>query len=1015
MKQFEANKQRQGSKASPLLDTTKANILDSIAQIYWLVKPDSAYFLAQQELSLSQQIGYKKGISTAYNVIAVVNDLKKNFPIADEYFRKSLEISEEIGYKTGTAWTYNNIAIFNVEKGDYKEAEKDFLIAKQLFDEIGDEKKVANIYLCLGDVYRQYDINYEEAKKYCLKALDLFKKQGDHHNVGLAYFSLGFCYGNQGNYPQSLDLDLLALKEYKEINEGYGILTSTENIGVLYDAMHYYPEAIKYYKDALQIATSIKDNSMVYITYCNLGGAYFHNSDFAEALTSEQFALQLSSQNQDSSWMSWSCGFIGDVYFAQGNYAEALKYYKRAYDVVSGVRFMNEIASASIHLGATYEKLGNVNEALRYETKGLSLATKTGSKEHLKEAYQNLALIYARQGNYRSAYESEVSFKKLYDSVYNKESENKFTSLQMQYGFDRKQDSIKAETVRKEAISRKEINNQKNIRNFLSGGLLLMLGFAGFVFRSLRISRKQKIAIEIQKNRAEQSERFKQQFLANMSHEIRTPMNAVSGMTDVLLEKGPRPDQVEYLTAISKSSDILLHIINDILDLSKIEAGKLELESIDFSLTDAIKQVGDTLSYKAEEKGLQLITHIDDSIDDVVVGDPYRLNQVLINLGGNAIKFTAKGSVEIVVNKVSEADGKLSLRFSVTDTGMGIPAHKLQTLFESFTQANSSDTRKFGGTGLGLSISKQLVELQGGNIVVESREGSGSTFSFTITYLAGSPEKLQQRIAQEQRIDGNILNGLRLLVADDNEYNRLVVNETLRLKAKMQIDLVTNGQEAVQMLRQNDYDVILMDVQMPVMNGIEATKYIRSQMPAPKSKTPVIALTASILRADLDMCTESGMNSYVPKPFKAWQLIHTIADVTGRQHLNDQARSALNSTAAASDSETTGDLSYLREFCEGDENRMKKYVGLYLKAIPAFREKLLAGVSAKDMDEIALHVHSFKPKWMMMGMKYAGELAVKIDQQCRVGSDNVFENVALLIRETERSAMELGGILDGWR
>ncbi|MEO5674059.1 MAG: ATP-binding protein, partial [Chitinophagales bacterium] len=319
---------------------------------------------------------------------------------------------------------------------------------------------------------------------------------------------------------------------------------------------------------------------------------------------------------------------------------------------------------------------------------------------------------------------------------------------------------------------------------------------------------KQTLLYREQKERAEQSEKFKQQFLANMSHEIRTPMNAVSGITSLLLAKKPRPDQHHYLEAISKSSDTLLHIINDILDISKIEAGKIEIEKIDFSLKELLEQVKQTLDFKAEEKGLLLITRIGKGVPDVLIGDPVRLNQVMINLGGNAIKFTEKGSITIEVeskeaNLTDETAGGFHdflLTFHITDTGIGIPEKKLDSIFESFTQVYSSDSRRFGGSGLGLSISRQLVELQGGKISVASEEGCGTTFSFTITCPAGSAERLSHRIQQEQKADGSILNGLKILLAEDDEYNRVVAVDTLKLKAAIEIDVALNGEEVIALL-----------------------------------------------------------------------------------------------------------------------------------------------------------------------------------------------------------------------
>ncbi len=248
--------------------------------------------------------------------------------------------------------------------------------------------------------------------------------------------------------------------------------------------------------------------------------------------------------------------------------------------------------------------------------------------------------------------------------------------------------------------------------------------------------------------------------------------------------------------------------------------------------------------------------NIDTHIPDTLIGDPTRLCQVLMNLAGNAIKFTEKGSVTIEIKKAAIENNIL---FSIIDTGIGITKDKLQTVFESFSQANASDTRRFGGTGLGLTISKQLVELMGGNIFIESEEGAGTAFSFDINLPVGSSERMQQQRSPEQ-IDGNILNGLKILVVDDNEYNRIVVNDTLKLKAQVEVFHATNGKEAIEQAGENHFDVILMDVQMPLMNGYEATWYIREKFDFPKNLTPIIALTASVIRSDLDKCLAAGMN-----------------------------------------------------------------------------------------------------------------------------------------------------------
>jgi signal transduction histidine kinase/CheY-like chemotaxis protein len=513
--------------------------------------------------------------------------------------------------------------------------------------------------------------------------------------------------------------------------------------------------------------------------------------------------------------------------------------------------------------------------------------------------------------------------------------------------------------------------------------------------------RKQKDEAETQRAKAEKSEQFKQQFLANMSHEIRTPMNAVMGMTNLVLGTPLQEKQKFYLEGIKKSSDNLLHIINDILDLSKIEAGKMELEHIDFSIYDLVDQVKQTIRHRADEKGLELMTIIKSDVPAVVMGDPVRLNQILINLAGNAIKFTEKGSVSIEVSKENQ-----EIRFAIVDTGIGIPEDKLQTVFESFSQANSSDTRKYGGTGLGLSISRQLVEMMGGHIAIESKEGFGTTFSFLVKFEEGSAGRLEQRMALEQRVDGSILDGLRILITDDNEYNRIVARDTLKSEANVEIIEATNGQEAIDLVGKIQFDVILMDVQMPMMNGFDATRFIRANFESPAKETPIIALTASVLRIDLDKCKEAGMDSYIPKPFNTHQLITGIAQVL---NISLKAKKQADTNGQTIPSSGVTDLDYLEKFCEGDPVRMKKYIGMFVSSAPGLIEKIHAALETNDFEEIANQVHSFKTKWIMMGMTETKDLAIRLEHLCREGSEVeiIRKAVGDLISKVESAIKEL--------
>ena len=423
------------------------------------------------------------------------------------------------------------------------------------------------------------------------------------------------------------------------------------------------------------------------------------------------------------------------------------------------------------------------------------------------------------------------------------------------------------------AIETQKKETQQKLSIAIGIGLLLISILALLIFNRLKVTRRQKRIIEEQKRKVEQSEKYKQQFLANMSHEIRTPMHAISGMTNILVRKEHLTHQEKFLTAIRQSSRNLLVLLNDILDLSKIEAGKIDIQSIPMNIREVVLNVSDLLKVKAEEKGLSMQTKLAADIPDYIYGDPTRLNQILLNLLGNAIKFTEKGSVSLSVT--AEVD---KLRFAIRDSGIGIPAAQLDHIFESFEQVNASITRKYGGTGLGLAISKQLITLQNGTIWVESQEKTGSTFFFELPLIPVEIHKsLTHQITEDQlREMAATLSGKNILVVEDDELNTIIAQEDLEYYINdVTIGFAKNGLEAVQQFETGHYDLILMDIQMPELNGYEATKAIRKIEAATGTTSPIriIAMTASLLKSEIDLCYAAGMNGYIPKPYKMEELI----------------------------------------------------------------------------------------------------------------------------------------------
>ena len=542
-------------------------------------------------------------------------------------------------------------------------------------------------------------------------------------------------------------------------------------------------------------------------------------------------------------------------------------------------------------------------------------------------------------------------------------------------------------------VIRTDITQQKNIEQELTAAKVI-------AEEATSIAKEAQNKAESATETAKNAMRAKQQFLSNMSHEIRTPMNAIIGFTKVVLKTDLTIKQKEYLTAIKTSGDALIVLINDILDLAKVDSGKMTFEKIPFKLAASISAMLHLFDTKIQEKNLSLIKEYDAKIPEVLVGDPVRLHQIIINLVSNAVKFTHAGGINISVRLLKENDQDVTIEFLIKDTGIGITPDKLETIFENFQQASSATSRVYGGTGLGLAIVKQLVELQGGTVSVESETGIGSTFRIVLDFQ--KTLEAAESVVDTVTLDPEMKN-IKVLVVEDMTLNQLLM-KTLLDDFGFKSDIASNGKLAIEKMKANAYDIILMDLQMPEMNGFDATQYIRNLM---GSKIPIIALTADVTTVDVAKCKAVGMNDYIAKPVDERVLYSKIIGL-----IKKNASLIQNQVQIIQETKQGKyiDLEYLNRRTKSNPALMMEMISLYLEQTPPLILIMKQSFQEQNWPSLYSAIHKIIPSFAIMGINTDHETIAKKVQEFAANqqrTSDISEMVATLENVCLQACKEL--------
>lgn len=969
--------------------------LGGILVCFALLTPVMAGFNRDSLYSVAYGEGPDTARVKAFNKL--IQGIKRRYPkealgYLEDAKDLALQAGDSLSYvkflqSTGCAHTY---------LGDYDYAFEVKEEALRQMRTLGNREGEASVIICLGNVH-YFQREYGNARDFYKEAMGIYDDLKDTIRLMTCLTNISLTYQLTGEYGLGLEWTQKALKTARAIGDRDYEATNLHGLAIMYDYNGEEEKALEAFREAcdLYLENGGERNAMTCLN--SMGEILGRQGKSAEAIKVIREALALH-EKTGTGKLHYSLNSLGDHYTEIGKLDSAKYYLDRALVVARNAGTGEGLSRVYLNLGTLHKKLGNFALARDYYLKSMEKENLEQNPKGASTLYKNMSLIYAHLGNFKEAYLYRLKYFELWVEMNDKERREHYELLNTKYETEKKEQAIR-DLEQTSALAENELKLQEaNLSRVRRGRLLLGGGLVFIIFIALGLvrtnhlrgqaNRRQESArkqAESAREKAEKSEQLMEQFLVNMSHEIRTPINAVMGNAFLLSDATLDEEQQQRVDTIRYATENLLVLLNDILDLSRLESGHLPLEKIPFKLTRVIGGAMATLQIKAAEKNIRLSSQLDCTPDLSLVGDPFRLNQILINLISNAIKFTHEGGVTVVATcSQGSSPDKMKVLFSVRDTGIGIPADKQEEIFLTFRQAGADISRKYGGTGLGLAITKRLVDLQEGWIGVESKVGQGTEFRFEIEFGI-VPGEATVEAAHEAHYPTDF-HGAKILVVDDNEANRNIAADLLTAHfTGLEIVQADSGEAALQICKNRLFHLILMDLHMSGISGTETAARLRNEGLI-SDKTQIVALSAGVTEFGKDSMLDTGMTHFFEKPIRPEEFIPGVGNILSG--LVPEKKKV-----DVSPVQGDFDLSGLRDLAGKDIRKVREYVTIFLESNnhhlhqlqnPANEDEKANRVSLHTLRSNALYLGAGKMVEIIRQMDRKNPSAAQIAELTRV-------------------------------